>query len=56
MKIHYVQDTKKFWQARKESRDAVDRDFMRRPLAEQRAIRSKMRANHEAMRSAKKIT
>ena len=53
--IHYVQDTKKFWQAHKESRDAVDKDFASRPLKEQLVIRTKMRACHKAMRNAKKI-
>jgi len=54
-KIHYIQDTKKFWQAHKESRDAVDKDFASRPLKEQLVIRAKMRACHKAMRNAKKI-
>ena len=54
-KIHYVKDTKKFWQAHKESRDAIDRDIASRPITEQRVIMAKMRANHEAMRNAKKV-
>lgn len=54
--IHYVQDTKKFWQVHKESRDAVDRDFANRPPTEQLVIKAKMRACHEAMRNAKKLT
>lgn len=53
--INYIQDTKKFWQAHKESRDAIDRDIAHRPSAEQRVINAKMRANHTAMRNAKKI-
>lgn len=54
-KINYIQDTKKFWQAHKESRDAIDKDIASRPPAEQRVIRAKMYANHTAMRSAKKV-
>ena len=54
-KINYIQDTKKFWRARKESRGAIDKDIVGRPLAEQRVIKSKMRANHTAMRNAKKV-
>jgi len=54
-KINYIQDTEKFWQAHKESRDAIDKDFEGRPLKEQRVIRTKMRACHKAMRNAKKI-
>ena len=53
--IHYIQDTKKFWQAHKESRDAIDKDFASRSPKEQRAIRAKMHECHEAMRNAKKI-
>lgn len=55
-KINYIQDTEKFWQAHKESREAIDRDIANRPLAEQRVIRAKMRANHTAMRNATKVT
>ena len=54
-KINYIQDTKKFWQAHKESRDAIDRDIASRSPAEQRVIKAKMRANHTAMRNATKI-
>lgn len=54
-KINYIQDTEKFWRSHKESRDAIDRDIAQRPLAEQRVIEAKMRANHTAMRNAKKI-
>jgi hypothetical protein len=54
-KINYIQDTKRFWQAHKESREAIDKDFESRPLAEQRVIRATMRANHAAMRNAKKV-
>lgn len=54
-KINYIKDTKKFWKAHKESRDAIDKDFASRPPAEQRAISNKMRANHAAMRNAKKV-
>lgn len=53
--INYIQDTEKFWQAHKESRDAIDRDIENRPLSEQRVIMAKMRANHAAMRNAKKL-
>ena len=53
--IHYIKDTNKFWQAHKESREAIDKDFASRPLAEQRVIKATMRANHTAMRNAKKI-
>jgi len=55
-KINYIQDTKKFWQAHKESRGAIDRDIANRPLEEQRVIKAKMRANHKAMRTARKIS
>jgi hypothetical protein len=54
-KINYIQDTKKFWQAHKKSRDAVDKDIASRSPKEQRVVRDKMRANHAAMRNAKKI-
>ena len=54
-KINYIKDTKKFWKAHKESRDAVDKDIASRSPAKQRVIRTKMRANHMAMRNAKKI-
>ena len=54
-KINYIQDTKKFWQAHKESRDAIDKDFASRPSTEQLVIKAKMRAHHAAMRNAKKI-
>ncbi len=53
-KIIYIQDTEKFWQAHKESKNAIERDIASRPLAEQLLIRAKMQANHTAMRSAKK--
>ena len=55
-KINYIKDTKKFWQAHKESRNAIDVDITNRPPAEQRTIMAKMRANHMAMRNAKKMT
>lgn len=54
-KINYIQDTKRFWRAHKESRGAIDKDIANRPPAEQRVIRAKMRANHTAMRNAKKV-
>lgn len=55
-KINYIKDTEKFWKAHKESRDAIDRDFARRTPAEQHVIMGKMRANHTAMRNAKRVT
>ncbi len=54
-KINYIQDTKEFWQAHKESRDAIDKDIASRSPAKQRVIKMKMQANHMAMRNAKKI-
>ncbi len=54
-KINYIQDTEKFWQAHKKSRDAIDKDFESRSVKEQRVIRTKMRACHKAMRNAKKV-
>lgn len=54
-KINYIQDTEKFWQAHKESREAIDKDFASRSPSEQRVIRATMRANHRAMRNAKKV-
>ena len=56
MKINYVKDTKKFWQSRKVSRDAVDKDLASRSASEQRLIRKKMHTHHAAMRNAEKIT
>ena len=55
MKYMTEDELAEFWRRHKESRDAVDKDFASRPLAEQRVIRAKMRACHEAMRNAKKI-
>ena len=55
-KINYIKDTKKFWKAHKESRDAIDKDIASRSPAKQRIIRAKMHANHTAMRNAKKVT
>lgn len=55
-KINYIQDTKKFWQTHKESRDAIDKDIASRPLKERLMVREKMRANHAAMRNARKIS
>lgn len=55
-KINYIKDTKKFWKAHKESRDAIDKDFTRRSPEGQRVITDKMRANHAAMRNAKRVT
>ncbi len=55
-KINYIQDTKKFWQAHKESREAVDKDIASRSPEEQHIIKAKMRANHEAMRNARRIS
>ncbi len=55
-KINYIKDTKKFWQARKKSRDAVDKDLANRSFTEKLAITSKMHANHAAMRNAKQLT
>ena len=55
-KINYIQDTKKFWQAHKESRAARDKDIASRPLEERLMIKDKMRANHAAMRNARKIS
>ena len=54
-KINYIQDTERFWQAHKESREAIDKDFESRSPAEKRVIRATMRANHTAMRNAKKV-
>jgi len=54
-RINYVQDTKKFWQAHKESRDAIYKDIAQRPIAEKRVVKDKMHANHDAMRNAKRI-
>ncbi len=53
--IHYIQDTKKFWQTRKESRDAVDKALASRSFTEKLVIADKMHAHHKAMRNAKKI-
>ena len=55
-KINYIQDTEKFWQAHKESRDAIDKVIASRPPKERLMVREKMRTNHAAMRNAKKIT
>ena len=55
-KINYTQDSKKFWQSRKKSRDAVDKDLASRSFTEKLVIASKMHAHHAAMRNAKKIT
>jgi len=54
-KINYIQDTKRFWQTHKESRDAIDKDIAHRSPAEQRVIRATMHANHALMRNAKKV-
>ena len=54
-KIYYMKDTKKFWKAHKESRSTIDRDIASRPIAERKVIEAKKRANHTAMRNAKKI-
>jgi hypothetical protein len=55
-KVHYIQDTKKFWQAHKESRDSVLKDIANRSKEDQRLIRTKMQANHTAVRNSRKVT
>jgi len=54
-KINYIQDSKKFWQSRKKSRDAVDKDLASRSFPEKLVIMGKMNANHEAMRNMKRV-
>lgn len=54
-RISYVGNTEKFWEARKKSRSALDRDFARRSATEQHQIEAKMRVHHNAMREAKKL-
>lgn len=54
-KVHYVKDTKKFWETRKKSREAVDKALESRSFTEKLVIMDKMNANHKAMRNAKKI-
>ncbi len=55
-KINYVQDSKKFWVSRKESRENVDRELENRSLSERLVIRGKMNANHTAVRNTKRVT
>ena len=47
------EESDKFWQARKESRDAVDKALASRSPEDKLKITQKMRANHDAMRRAK---
>ena len=55
-KINYIENTERFWQSRKKSRDAVDKDLAGRSAPKQLAIRDKMLAHHTAMRNAKKVS
>ena len=52
-KINYVQDAKTFWEARKKSREDVDRELENHSLPEMLVIIGKMTANHMAVRNAK---
>lgn len=55
-KINYAKDSKAFWEIRKKSRNAVDRNLSGLSFTEKLVIADKMRAHHEALRKAKKIT
>ena len=55
-KINSAHDSKVFWETRRKSRDEVDRKLSRLSFTEKLIIAEKMRANHEAMKKAKKIT
>ena len=55
-KTNYVKNSKAFWESRKKSREVVDNELSRLSFTEKLVIADKMRANHEAMRDAKKVT
>lgn len=55
-KINYVEDLRAFWETRRKSRNAVDRNLSRLSFTEKLVIADKMRANHIAMRDAKRVT
>jgi len=55
-KINYIQDSKKFWESHRKSREAVDKELASRSFSEKLVIMDKMNANHEAMRNAREIT
>jgi hypothetical protein len=54
MSINYIKDTSEFWKARLKSREALGKYFASLPFSKKIDIIEKMRANHDAMRNAKK--
>ena len=51
--IKYITELDKFWQARKESREAVDKALASRSFTDKLKIMEKMKVHHDAMRRAK---
>ena len=55
-KIHYIENPEAFWRGRAKARQKLREYMANLPFSKKIEIIEKMRANHIAMRNAKKIT